>query len=308
MTSAPALTAEAPVAATTAPAGPPGALGAPAPARSAVRGPRRRRSVLAEGLVLAILAATLVPLLYLLSVSLMGRGETVAGVLVPSEPQWVNWAQVLTGSTLPRAVLNSILVATASALLTLALATPGAWAVVRFRTGGRTLEATILSPWLLPPVVAVVPLLWLLRLLGLNNSLLGLTLVYALVNVPVGVWLLEGFVRRLPVEIEEAARLDGAGTVRTLASVVTPLLAPALVAVGIVVGILGYNEFLLATFLTQSPDTQTVPVALSMFYGDRTPHFGKIAAASLVGVAPVLGLAVVAQRWLVGGLTVGSHR
>jgi len=247
-------------------------------------------------------------LLYLLSVSLMGRGETVAGVLVTSDPQWSNWTQTLTDSTLPRAVVNSVAAATAGALVSLALALPGAWAVARFRTGGRTLSSTLLSPWLLPPIVAVVPLLSLLRVLQLNNTLAGLALVYALVNVPVAVWLLEGFVRRLPVEIEEAARLDGAGTLRTLTAIVTPLLAPALVAVGIIVAILNYNEFLLATFLTQSAESQTVPVALSLFYGDRTPHFGKIAAASIIGVVPVFALAVLFQRWLVGGLTAGAHR
>ncbi len=267
-----------------------------------------RRSILAEGFVLALLAATVVPLLYLLSVSFMGRGETVAGVLITSDPQWSNWTQTLTDSTLPRAVVNSVAAATAGALVSLALALPGAWTVARFRTGGRTLGATLLSPWLLPPIVAVVPLLSLLRVLQLNNTLAGLALVYALVNVPVAVWLLEGFVRGLPVEIEEAARLDGAGTLRTLTAVVTPLLAPALVAVGIIVAILNYNEFLLATFLTQSADSQTVPVALSLFYGDRTPHFGKIAAASIIGVVPVFALAVLFQRWLVGGLTAGAHR
>jgi len=143
---------------------------------------------------------------------------------------------------------------------------------------------------------------------GLNNTLVGLTLVYALVNVPVAVWLLEGFIRRLPVEIEEAARIDGAGTLRMLWSVVVPLLLPSLVAIGIIVAILNYNEFLLATFLTQSVDAQTFPVALSLFYGDRTPHFGKIAAASFIGVIPVFAAAVFFQRWLVGGLTTGAVR
>lgn len=267
-----------------------------------------RRSRLADAWVLALLAATVVPLLYLLSVSLMGRGETVAGVLLTSDPQWTSWTEPVTGSTLPRAIVNSVLAASGAALLSLAMALPGAWAVVRFRTGGRTLAATLLSPWLLPPIVAVVPLLTLLRVAGLNNSVLGLTLVYALVNVPVAVWLLEGFVRRLPREIEEAARVDGAGTARTLVAIVTPLLAPALVAVGIIVAILSYNELLLATFLTQSAESQTVPVALSLFSGDRTPHFGKIAAASWIAVVPVVALALLAQRRLVGGLTAGAQR
>ncbi len=258
-------------------------------------------------LLIVALTVTVLPMLYLVSVSLMGRGETVSGALVPAAPQWGNWGDVL-ASSIPQSVLNSLLAAVGGAVLTLVLATPGAWAIARYRTGGRTLGATLMSPWLLPPIVAVVPLLTLLRVLHLNNTLVGLTLVYALVNLPVAVWLLEGFVRRIPHEIDEAAALDGAGAFRTLVSVIAPLLIPSLVAVGIIVAILNYNEFLLATFLTQSADTQTFPVALSLFYGDRTPHFGKIAAASFIGVIPVFAAAVLFQRWLVGGLTAGTLR
>lgn len=269
---------------------------------------RRVRPRPVAGTVLFVaLAVTLVPLAYLFSVSLMGRDETVAGVLWSTDPHWSNWADVI-ATDIPRAILNSVAAAIGGSVLSLALAVPGAWAIVRHHAGGRTLAATLMSPWLLPPIVAVVPLLILLRVLGLNNTLLGLTLVYALVNVPVAVWLLEGFIRRLPVEIEEAARIDGAGSVRMLWSVVVPLLLPSLVAIGIIVAILNYNEFLLATFLTQSVDSQTFPVALSLFYGDRTPHFGKIAAASFLGVVPVFAAAVFFQRWLVGGLTAGAVR
>ncbi|AYF97032.1 carbohydrate ABC transporter permease [Protaetiibacter intestinalis] len=268
---------------------------------------RRRSSPLALAVLGVALSATVVPLLYLFSVSLMGRGETVSGVLWTTDPQWANWGDVL-GSNIPRSILNSLLAALGGAAVTLVLALPGAWAVARYRTGGRTLGATLMSPWLLPPIVAVVPLLTLLRILHLNNSLVGLTLVYALANLPVAVWLLEGFVRRLPSELEEAARIDGASEFRTLAAVIAPLLAPSLVAIGIIVAILNYNEFLLATFLTQSADTQTFPVALSLFYGDRTPHFGKIAAAAFIGVIPVFASAVFFQRWLVGGLTQGAVR
>lgn len=280
------------------------------PSRAAVR--RRilpdRRGALAGAVLALLLLFFVVPLLYLVSVSLMGRNETGQGVLIPAVPQFSNWYEVLTGSDLLHGILNSLVAALGGAAVTLAFALPGAWAIVRFRTGGATLAGTLMSPWLLPPVVAVVPLFTLLRMGGLSNTLLGLTIVYALVNVPVAIWLLEGFVRRLPVEIEEAARLDGAGSFRLLLSVVTPLVAPALVAVGIIVAVLNYNEFLLATFLTQSPDAQTLPVVLSLFYGERTPHYGKIAAASLIGVIPVFTTAVFLQRWLVGGLTTGAVR
>lgn len=268
---------------------------------------RVRARPVASSLLFVALTVTLVPLLYLFSVSLMGRDETVAGVMWSADPHWSNWSDVL-ATDIPRSILNSVLAAIGGALISLAFAVPGAWAIVRHNAGGRTLGATLMSPWLLPPIVAVVPLLTLLRVIGLNNTLVGLTLVYALVNVPVAVWLLEGFVRRLPVELEEAARIDGAGSARMLWSVVVPLLLPSLVAIGIIVGILNYNEFLLATFLTQSVDAQTFPVALSLFYGDRTPHFGKIAAASFIGVIPVFAAAVFFQRWLVGGLTAGAVR
>ncbi len=280
---------------------------------SETRSGRRRvatgsHSILATIVLAALIVFFVVPLLYLVSVSLMGRNETGQGVLLPADPQWSNWAEVITGSDLLHGIANSLIAGIGGAVLTVVIAVPGAWAIVRYRTGGAALSGTLMSPWLLPPIVAVVPLFTLLRVLGLNNTLLGLTLVYALVNVPVAIWLLEGFLRKLPVEIEEAARIDGAGSFRILFSVVAPLIAPAIVAVGIIVGILNYNEFLLATFLTQSPDSQTLPVVLSLFYGERTPHFGKIAAASVIGVIPVFAAAVLLQRRLIGGLTVGSVR
>ncbi|WP_243694828.1 carbohydrate ABC transporter permease [Labedella populi] len=255
--------------------------------------------------MLSLLAA-LVPLGYLVSVSLMSQGQISAGSLVPLPPDWGNWSAALTETGLPRAVLNSIVAALGGALLTLAFALPAAWAMARHRTGGRSLAGLVLSPWLLPPIVAIVPLFSLLRVLGLNNTLVGLTLVYALTNTAVAIWLLEGFVRRLPVEVDEAAQLDGAGEWRVLVSVVTPLLTPALIAVGVIVAVLNYNEFLFATFLTQGPDAQTVPVILSLMLGERVQDFGTIAAASLVGVVPVYAAAVFLQHRLVGGLTAGS--
>ena len=288
------------------------AASAEAASRPASPGPRgtasrrgRRRPTWATVVVALSLAATVLPLAYLLSVSFMGRDETVSGVLFSPNPQVSNWTDVLLTTDLPRSIGNSVTAALFGALLSLVFGLPGAWAIVRYRTGGRSLASLVTSPWLLPPIVAVVPLFTLLRILELNDTLLGLTLVYALMNLPVAVWLLEGFVRRLPSEVFEAAAMDGAGPWRTLASIVVPLMWPALVAVGTIIAILNSNEFLLATFITQSPESQTAPVALSLFYGDRTPHFGKIAAASAIAVVPVFAVATFLQRWMVDGLTSG---
>jgi len=292
--------------ATLAPASPASTTAPPAPASHGRRRRLQHRSVIATILLAVLLLFFLLPILYLFSVSLMGQNETGQGVLVSPNPQWTNWSDVLTQSNLLLSILNSVIAAIGGALITLLFALPAAWAIVRYRTGGSTLSATIMSPWLLPPIVAVVPLFTLLRIAGLNNTLLGLTVLYGLMNIPVGIWLLEGFMRKLPRELDEAAKLDGAGAFRVLVSIVTPLVAPAVVAIGIIVAILNYNEFLLATFIAPGKDTQTLPVLLSLFYGERTPHYGKIAAASIIGVIPVYAAAVLGQRWLVGGLTSGA--
>lgn len=270
-------------------------------------GSRERRPLAAVVVLVLVLAGTLIPIAYLVSVSLMSRADVGAGLLVPLHPQPQNWANALSGSLL-QGVANSLVAALAGAALTLVIAVPAAWAITRYRAGGRTLAATVLSPWLLPPIVAVIPLFTLLRALSLNNTLPGLTLIYALSNVAVAVWLLEGFTRRIPAELDEAAQLDGAGGFRVLVSIVTPLLAPALVAVGIIVAVLNYNEFLLAAFLTQSPDAQTLPVVLTLMLGERITDYGKLAAASVIGLIPVFAAAAFFQRRLVSGLTAGSTR
>lgn len=259
----------------------------------------------ARGIIGISLVATFLPLAYLISVSLMGRDETVSGILWTLDPQLSNWGDVLFSSDIPRSIGNSLIAATFGALLSLAGGLLGAWAIVHYKTGGRALSALVTSPWLLPPVVAVIPLFMLLRVLNLNDSLVGLTLIYALINLPIAVWLLEGFLHKIPPSIFDAAAVDGAGPWRTLVSIVTPLMLPALIAIGTIIAILNYNEFLLATFLTQSVESQTAPVALSLFYGDRTPHFGKIAAASVIVVIPVFAAATFLQRWMIDGLVNG---
>ena len=265
----------------------------------------RRSSRIASGWLVVVLAASAVPILYLASVSFMTQGEVAAGRLFPVNPTLAHWTGALIGPV-PQAIGNSLIVSVVSAAITLVLALPAAWAIVRHRTGGKLLAGTFLAPWLLPPIVAIVPLFVLLRVLGLNNTLTGLTLLYAIMNVGLAVWLLEGFVRRLPVELEEAARLDGAGELGVLARIVAPLTAPALVAVGVILIILSYNEYLFAAFVTQSDQSHTVPVVISLMLSERVQDFGKIAAASLMGAIPPLAIAGLLQKRLVEGLTSGA--
>ncbi|GGO60103.1 ABC transporter permease [Microbacterium nanhaiense] len=265
----------------------------------------RRSSRIATGWLVAALVASIVPILYLVSVSFMSQGEVAAGRVLPTQPSLGAWTEAFSGPV-PGAIVNSLLVSIVSSVVSLALALPAAWAIVRFRTGGRLLAGTFLAPWLLPPIVAIVPLFMLLRVLGLNNTLVGLILLYAIMNVGLAVWLLEGFVRRLPVELEEAARLDGAGEFGVLVRIIVPLTGPALVAVGVIVVILSYNEYLFAAFVTQSEQSRTVPVVIGLLLSERIQDFGKVAAASLMGAIPPLAVAGLLQKRLVEGLTSGA--
>ena len=164
----------------------------------------------------------------------------------------------------------------------------------------------ILSSYIAPPVVPLIPLFFLLRSVGLINTRIGLIIVEAIINVAVAFWLLAPFVRRMPVEIEEAAALDGAGRLRILLSIVLPVIAPGVAATTLIVIVLCYNEFLFASSFTFSDATRTLTVGLSLFQGDRLVNFGQMAVASLAGVAPVYLLALFAQRWLVDGLAHGG--
>ncbi|GGF29399.1 ABC transporter permease [Microbacterium sorbitolivorans] len=265
----------------------------------------RPSSRVATGWLIAALVASLVPILYLVSVSFMSQGEVAAGRLIPTRPTLGAWTRAFSGPV-PIAIVNSLVVSVISTVVSLALALPAAWAIVRFRTGGRLLAGTFLAPWLLPPIVAIVPLFMLLRILGLNNTLTGLTLLYAIMNVGLAVWLLEGFVRRLPIELEEAARLDGAGEFGVLTRIIVPLTGPALVAVGAILVILSYNEYLFAAFVTQSEQSRTVPVVISLMLSERIQDFGRVAAASLLGAVPPLAVAAILQKRLVEGLTSGA--
>lgn len=274
-----------------------------APPTLALPGLWRRLAISLGVLVTVVFIVS--PILYLGILSITSQGEVLSGRILPERPVVENWR--ITFSTIPlwRFLRNSLITATASSLLTLALSFPLAYAVVRLRIGGQVVPTVVLASYTTPPIVAAIPLFFLLRRLELINSVFGLTLVYAAANVPVAFYLLDNFLLRIPEEIEEAAWLDGAGTLRALAEVVLPLALPGLTATGIICGILAYNEFLFALLFTYSPVSQTLPVAISLFQGDKLVQFGQMAVASLVGMVPVYALGTLLQRWLIGGLTGG---
>jgi trehalose/maltose transport system permease protein len=228
---------------------------------------------------------------------------------LPMALDLANYRSMLSSGVFGRQFLNSALTATAVVVLSLVLATTAAYALARIRFRGRgLLLLTILSVSMFPQIAVLAGLFELIRAFGLFNSLWALVFSYMIFTLPFTVWVLTTFMRKLPVEIEEAAIMDGASALTIIWRVFLPLLWPAIVTTGLLAFIHAWNEFLFAlTFL--STDTQrTVPVAIAMISGrsEFEIPWGNIMAASVVVTLPLVVLVLIFQRKIVSGLTAGA--
>lgn len=262
----------------------------------------RSRLALAGVVVVALL-----PIAYLVSLAVRPASDVLNSSLLPRAWTLSNVVKVFDTIELGTMLQNSWLSAVGAAVLAVVIAAPAAYVTARHVRGERLLTV-LLASYCAPPIVAIIPLFFLLRSVGLVNSVGGLILVNGIAGVPVAAWLLDGFVRRIPVEIDEAAAVDGLRPAAIFGRVVVPLLLPGVVAALLVVFFLSYNDFLFAVYLAVTKESQTLTVGLSLFQGDRNVQFGQQAAAGLLGILPVYVLALAAQRYLVGGLTTGATK
>lgn len=204
-------------------------------------------------------------------------------------------------------VRNSLVVAGGTTLLCVTLGALAAYALARLRFRGKTaILGFILAVTLFPQISIVSPLYLLLRWLRLIDTYPGLILPYLTFAMPLAVWLLTGFFRQLPADLEEAALVDGASRWQTLRRVILPLAAPGLATTAILTFIYCWNEFLFALTFTLGPERQTVPVAIALFRGRYQIPWGEILAASIVATVPVAALVLAFQRRIVQGLTAGA--
>lgn len=255
----------------------------------------------------AVVALALLPIAYLLSLAVRPAGDVLNSSLLPTEFTLDNFVKVFDTINLGTMLSNSWISAVGAALLAVVIAAPAAYFTARHVRGERLLTV-LLASYCAPPIVAIIPLFFLLRNFGLTNTVWGLVLVNGIASVPVAAWLLDGFVRRIPIELDEAAVIDGLSVAAAFRKVILPLLFPGLVAAFLVAFFLSYNDFLFAVYLAVTKESQTLTVGLSLFQGDRNVQFGQQAAAGLLGVIPVYVLALAAQRYLVGGLTAGATK
>ena len=250
------------------------------------------------------------PLLWMLSTSFKGARELVALVatLIPTQPTLDNYAAALGEQDLLRSGVNSLELAVGSAVLTVLIALPAAYGLARHATLLRRLTMSwILVSQIFPLILIIIPLFLVLRTLHLLNSLPGLLLVYLVWSLPFTLWMLQSYVRSIPIELEEAAAIDGAGRARIIRTIVLPLLAPGLVVAALFAFIAGWNEFFFALVVLQSPELATLPLKLARFIGaEGVVRLGPLAAASLIATVPSLVFFSVIQRHLRSGLLAGG--
>ncbi|WP_225640241.1 carbohydrate ABC transporter permease [Streptomyces werraensis] len=227
---------------------------------------------------------------------------------IPRDPTLANFRQAFEEQPLLRAALNSLLTASAAALVAVAVATPTAYVMARHRSAlARAATGWVVVSQAFPFVLLIIPLFLVLKNLRLIDSLPGLVLVYVVWSLPFALWMLTGYVRAVPAELEEAAAVDGAGRLRTLVSVTVPLLAPGIAATALFAFVTAWNEFFFALVLLKTPEQQTLPVLLTRFIGaEGVADLGPLAAAAFLATLPSLLVFALIQRRITGSLLAGA--
>ncbi len=249
------------------------------------------------------------PLLWMLITSLKPDPEilTAEPVFWPSRLQFDAYLRLFEQTNFAIYFVNSVKVAGAATLLTIMVATLAAYAVTRFRFPGRELVAgTMLFTYMFAPIMIVVPFYIMVRSAGLMNTHTGLVLSYTAFSLPFSMWLLRSFFRSIPLELEEAAMIDGASRPQAVARIVVPLALPGVIAVSIFTFIVAWNDYLFARVLISSDRLKTLPVGMSDLYNATVTDWGMMMAGGVVITIPALVFFVLVQRWLIAGWGAGA--
>jgi multiple sugar transport system permease protein len=276
---------------------------------------RRRRFPVGLAARYAVLIGTILltlfPLVWLVITSLRVPADIFAVPvhIIPESITWRQYVNVFTQYNLAGYLWNTIIVSLATVVFVTVLAVPCAYAMARFRLPfHRVIVSLLLIMRMIPVVALAIPLFAVFANLGLLDTLTSLILAHTAAKLPVAIWLLIGFVQDVPKEIEESAAMDGAGTLRTLIQIVTPLIAPGLGASAVITFLFTWNDLLIALTLASSENAQTLPVGLTNFVSQYGVDWGAMSAAGVLMVIPTLIFVWFAQGLLVKGLTTGAVR
>lgn len=248
----------------------------------------------------------LLPVLWVLRTSL--ATDVIAYELPPKlffKPTLQNFIELFTVNDFLKYFQNSLTVSLGSTLLAIPVAALGGYAFHRYKIGGKPLQFAVLSTQMLPGIVLILPLFALYTKLRLVDSFGGVILAYLAFNLPFLVWMLMGFFAGIPKALEEAALIDGCTPIGAFFKIIFPISAPGIMSAAVLSFILAWNEFLFALILTGA-DTSTVPVALAAMQTHRGVLIGKLSAATIIAILPMVIVSFAVQKYLVRGLTFGA--
>ncbi len=287
------------------------AVAAPARIHSSSRGKLRAPSVgwvlATYGLLIFFTLWTVIPFFWMFLASVKTNKEIYQDfTFLPRQWYWGHYYDLLTGHY-GAWMRNSTIVSVGATLLSIILGSFGAYAITRLQFNGRRFVARgLVFTYLLPASLLFIPLFQIVANLGLSNSIMSLMLVYPTFTLPFCTWMLMSYFKNIPIELEEAALIDGCGRLGVLFRIVLPLAAPALVVVCLFSFTNAWNEFLYALVFISSRDSQTVTVGLALMQGEDVFYWGKMMAGALLTALPPVIMYTLAQRLVIQGLTLGG--
>lgn len=263
-----------------------------------------------HGLIILFIIFLLFPFVWVVASSLKSTQEINSGLptILPQHISFDHYLSVINGQQIFRSMWNSFVVGVASTILVVLIAVPSAYAMVRYKSMiNNAILGWILVSQIFPVILVMIPLYVMLRYAGLTDSLTGLTLVYVVWSLPFVLWIMHGYVKSIPIELEEAALIDGATRGQVIFKVLMPLLLPAIGASALFAFISAWNEFFFALVLMKSPTLATLQVELARYTGmDGQARTGPLAAASVIATLPSVIMFILMRKWLTTGMVSGA--
>lgn len=256
----------------------------------------------------ALLAFCGLPLLWMLFTAFKPPGDLFAYPPRLAGPYTLgNFQRLLTETSFAVYLKNSVVVAGVTVLVDIVIASFGAYSLTRYRYPGKELLANVtLFTYMFAPIMIIIPIYLLLKELELTNSHLGVVLAYTAISLPFTLWLLRAFFQSLPVDLEHAAWVDGAGRFRSLVHVVIPLALPGVIATAVFAFVVVWNDYLFARVLLNDRELQTMPVGLQDIYESTIVDWGLLMAGAVLVTVPAVLFFLIVQRFLIQGWGMGA--
>lgn len=271
-----------------------------------------RTNTLETWLMQIVLGAGALVMLYPIVMMVLSGFKTNAEIFthpfaLPSRFNLDNFEVIWTQTDVPRYLVNSAIVTGFAVLFVLMMGTMAAYAISRYRWRGSVMVSLFfLAGLMLPLRLAIIPLFIQLKAMGLTDNPLGLICIYTAMSMPATVFILTGFLRSLPKELEDSARMDGASEFRIMIEIMVPLISPALVIAGIYNAVPIWNDFFFPLIFIQSPEWKTLAQGLTQFFGEYSINYGVLYAGLTLAATPIVVIFIVQSRRFIAGMTAGA--